>query len=179
MRVARIIALCMGAAIIYGVLHDQVTARICPEYFTIGHPPLVATDSPTLLGLAWGVAATWWVGLILGLTLAAAARAGPWPKHEASLVRPVLTMMVCSALAAIVFGCIGYALASRGVVFLVGPLADRVPAEQHVVFLADLWAHNASYAFGFLGGVVVCYAVLRDRAKRAFQQKHPPHSKTR
>ena len=87
--------------------------------------------------------------------------------------------MVCSALAAVAFGCIGYGLASRGTVFLVGPLADRVPAERHVAFLADLWAHNASYASAFLGGVAVCYFVLRSRAKQAFQQKHPPHSKTR
>lgn len=175
MRVARIIALCMGAAIVYGVLHDQVTARICPEYFTIGHPPLVATESPTLLGLAWGVAATWWVGLILGLALAAAARAGRWPKHEASLVRPVLTVIICSALAAVVFGCIGYGLASQGTVFLVGPLANRVPAERHAAFLTDLWAHNASYGSGFLGGIVVCYTILRSRAKQAFLQKHPGH----
>src|ERR1044071_7564566 len=36
----RIVALALGAAILNGVLHDQVTARICVEYFTIGHPPL-------------------------------------------------------------------------------------------------------------------------------------------
>ena len=60
----RIIGLCISAAVLYGVAHDQVTARVCVEYFTIGHPRIIATESPTVLGLAWGVIATWWVGLI-------------------------------------------------------------------------------------------------------------------
>jgi hypothetical protein len=69
-RFVSIILLCIVAAVIYGVVHDQITARICVEYFTIGHPPVFGTDDPTLLGLGWGVIATWWVGLILGFPLA-------------------------------------------------------------------------------------------------------------
>ena len=61
-----VILLCIGSAICYGIVHDQITARICVEYFIIGHPPVFGTDSPTLLGLGWGVIASWWVGLILG-----------------------------------------------------------------------------------------------------------------
>lgn len=71
MEALRIVALAVAAAVAYGVLHDQVTARICVEYFTIGHPLLVPSYSPTLLALAWGVVATWWVGLVGGLVLAA------------------------------------------------------------------------------------------------------------
>jgi hypothetical protein len=32
----KIIMLCLLAAIAYGILHDQVTARVRVEYFTIG-----------------------------------------------------------------------------------------------------------------------------------------------
>lgn len=73
MQAIRIILLCICSAIFYGIVHDQITARICVEYFTIGHPPVFNTDSPTLLGFGWGVIATWWVGLILGLPLSLAA----------------------------------------------------------------------------------------------------------
>src|SRR5436190_782619 len=66
MQFLGIIAMCTGAAIVYGVVHDQVTARVCVEYFTIGHPPVFGTDDPTLLGLGWGVIATWWVGAVGG-----------------------------------------------------------------------------------------------------------------
>lgn len=55
MQVVAIIMVSVVAAITYGVIHDQITARICVEYFTIGHPRLIESDSPTVLGLFWGV----------------------------------------------------------------------------------------------------------------------------
>ena len=58
MQVLAILALSILAAIVYGVLLDPVTARVCLEYFTIRHPPIFGTDSPTLLALGWGVVAT-------------------------------------------------------------------------------------------------------------------------
>src|SRR5690606_31679593 len=86
----RIVALSIAAAIVYGIVHDQVTVRVCVEYFTIGHAPLFATESPTLLAVCWGIAATWWVGLLLGLPLAFTALRGPRPVRTASsLVRPI------------------------------------------------------------------------------------------
>jgi hypothetical protein len=86
------------------ILHDQVTARVCVEYLTVFHPPVFATQSPTLLAFRWGVIATWWVGLFLGLFLALAARAGPYPKLSGrELFHPIarlLLVMACCALAA-------------------------------------------------------------------------------
>ena len=71
---------------------------LCVEYFTLGHPPVFPTMSPTLLGIGWGIIATWWVGLLLGIPLALAARAGGRPKREVrSLVRPVLTLLAAMA----------------------------------------------------------------------------------
>src|SRR5688500_10199748 len=81
MQSLAIIALCILFAAVYGILHDQFTARVCVEYFTIGHPPVFDTEDPTLLGLGWGVIATWWVGLIMGLPLAVAARLGKRPQR--------------------------------------------------------------------------------------------------
>ena len=54
-------------------------------------------------------------------------------------------------------------LAQKGVVFLVEPIASAVPADRHVRFLADLWAHSASYLVGFLGGVVLIVKTWRKR----------------
>lgn len=164
MQSAAIVTLCVAAAIAYGVVHDQVTARVCVEYFTIGHPPVFPTDDPTLLGLGWGVIATWWVGLILGLGLLAATRVGPRPARSAwSLVRPIAALLlVCGACAA-VMGCVGHMLAETGAVVLLEPLASQVPADRHSRFLADLWAHSTSYAVGFVGGAVVWFRVWRSR----------------
>ena len=162
----RIVAFCVATAIIYGVLHDQITARVCVEYFTVGHPPLFVfdTNSPTLLALGWGVVATWWVGLGLGVPLAVVARAGSRPRRApASLVRPVLTLMAVAALSALAAGLTGWLLASAGVVYLVGDMATKVSPDKHAAFLADLWAHSASYLVGAVGGLVVLVQMWRTR----------------
>jgi hypothetical protein len=166
MEFCKIMLLGIAAAVVYGILHDQVTARVCVEYFTIGHPPIFHTDDPTLLGLGWGIIATWWVGLILGVMVGAAARLGGLPKLPArALVRPVALMMVVVGLLALLAGVAGYLLARQGVVWLVGWLADAIPPEKHTAFLADLWAHTASYGFGFLGGVALVVRTLFVRWK--------------
>jgi hypothetical protein len=171
-QILAIVALCVVAAVSYGVLHDQVTARICVEYFTIGHAPIFGTENPTLLGIGWGVLATWWVGVMLGLPLAVVARVGKRPKVSAgSLVRPLVLLMMVSAGCALVAGATGATLAASGAVFLVEPMASDVPKEKHTAFLADLWAHNASYLSGFIGGGIVIFRTWRQR-RLAAEQNH-------
>ena len=41
-----IVLLSVLTCVTYGIVHDQITARICVEYFTIGHPPVFDTDDP-------------------------------------------------------------------------------------------------------------------------------------
>lgn len=160
MAALRILLLSVAAAVVYGVLHDQVTVRVCIEYFTIGHPPVFPTESPTLLALGWGVIATWWVGVLLGLPLAFAARLGRRPPRSAvSLVRPIAILLAVMAVSAAVAGFVGHALADAGSVFLLEPLASRVPKARHAVFQACLCAHSASYLVGFLGGAALCQRV--------------------
>ncbi len=164
MQSLQIIALSILAAVIYGILHDQITARVCVEYFTIGHAPVFPTDDPTLLGIGWGILATWWVGLFLGVPLAIAARAGRRPQRTAaSLVRPIAMLLAVMASGALFAGITGWMLARNGVVFLVGPIAECVPIDRHVPFLADLWAHSASYLIGLAGGIVLTIRVWRSR----------------
>lgn len=166
MKFVAIVLLSIAAAVVYGVLHDQVTARICIEYFTLGHPPVFGTESPTLLGFGWGIIATWWLGLILCVPLALTARGGRRPVFPTRrLVRPLLALLVCMACTAIVAGTIGFLAAKAGLVVLFDPLASRVPADRHVAFLTDLWAHSASYGSGFLGGLVLIRWVWRARLR--------------
>jgi hypothetical protein len=175
MQFLAIILFCVGAAVVYGILHDQVTARVCVEYFTIGHPPIFPTEDPTLLGIGWGILATWWVGALLGVPLAVVARAGSRPpRTAASLILPVVLLLVVTGCCALVGGLVGWVLASNGVVFLLEPLASLVPREKHVAFLADLWAHLASYVAGFVGGIVLMVLVWRARGRAARQHSVNP-----
>lgn len=174
MKSLTIVGLCVLATITYGIVHDQITARVCVEYFTIGHPPVFGTENPTLLGLGWGVLATWWVGLLLGVPLAVSARWGKRPKREVrSLTRPVAILMLTAGACALMAGVVGWWAADTGMVVLVGSLAQRVPPQKHTVFIADLWAHLASYGVGFLGGIVVIVRVWRSRL--ADHSRASPH----
>jgi H+/Cl- antiporter ClcA len=168
MEAAKIVLLCIAAAVVYGILHDQVTARVCVEYFTIGHPPVFHTESPTLLGLGWGIVATWWVGVILGIPAALVSRVGSWPKIDAArLIRPIGRLLIVMACAALVAGIVGYVLARTGRAWLVEPLKSQVPAERHAGFIADLCAHLASYGVGFVGGIIICGRILLQRRRMA------------
>ncbi len=164
METIKIIAFATLAAIVYGILHDQVTAHVCVEYFTIAHPPVFPTDSPFLLAIGWGIIATWWVGLPLGIVLAAAARLGGNSKLGlAQLRRPILLLMAFSGFAAILSGVVGASLVTMQVADLPGKWGDVIPRHKWATFAFDVWAHSASYLVGALGGLFLIAATIRRR----------------
>jgi hypothetical protein len=165
-----IFLLSIAAAILYGILHDQVTARICLEYFTVYHPPIFGgLQDPTLLALGWGVIATWWVGAILGVPLALAARIGPLPKRSAvSMIRPIAVLLVCMACCAAAAGIGAYWYGSHRVL----NVAPRLPASRQMPFLVvDAAAHLASYGSGFCGGCVLIVWTLFARWRELARSK--------
>ncbi|TWT56694.1 hypothetical protein KOR42_00480 [Thalassoglobus neptunius] len=166
MESLKIIFVAILASVIYGIIHDQITARICVEYFTIGHPDVFGTDDPTLLGLGWGVIATWWVGAGLGVILVIASRVGQRPKRTArDLIRPIAILMIVCGLTAACAGLLGYFFAQAGWVNLVGQMAKRVPVESHNRFIVDLWAHSASYLSGTIGGLLLAFRIWKSRGR--------------
>jgi hypothetical protein len=168
----KILAMCIFAAVLYGISHDQITARVCLEYFTVFHPPVFATQSPTLLGLGWGIIATWWVGAFLGILLAIAARAGSKPKLSATTVcKPVGKLLFVMAGGALLAGSLGFYLTQRGVVFPPEWISADLSPAARARFMADWWAHNASYALGIIGGITLC--VLQYRRRVPAQGSYP------
>jgi hypothetical protein len=156
------------AGIVYGILHDQITARVCVEYFTIGHPPLIASRSPTLLALAWGVVATWWFALPLGVALASSARLDERPRLAASqIIKPVIVLLAAMGVAAFLSGTTGYVLAVRHFVVPDEWVLLHIPAAKQSAFIADSWAHLASYLGGFLGAIFLCLYVWHSRGRFA------------
>jgi len=154
-------------AIAYGIVHDQLTVRICVEYFAVFHPPILnGTRSPTLLAFGWGVIATWWVGVLLGVPLALVARAGSWPRLTAyDLVPMIRTLLIVMAVCALVAGVAGY---FRGI--MPNSMTTVLRPDLYRRFLADWWAHNASYGSGFRGGVVL-WVVAFGKRLRASRRK--------
>jgi hypothetical protein len=163
MEALKIVAAATVAAVLYGIVHDQITVRVCLEYFTVFHPPIFRTHNPTLLALGWGVIATFWMGMVLGILLAIAARAGSEPRITARELAPkVLWLLGTMAVCAAVFGTLGYFIAKS-----IG--GDNSYSRLQ----ADLWAHSASYFVGGIGGVVLCIhtAVIRRRRSSAYASR--------
>lgn len=163
------------AAIVYGVIHDQVTAHLCVEYFSLAHPPVFHTDSAFLLGLGWGIIATWWVGLPLGLGLTAAARLGRAPRLGLAELRPaIVKLMIASAIAALLAGTLGAILFVTGTIGVPGLWAAVIAPDRQAAFTADAWAHLASYGFGTLGGLFLIGHTIRRRLSDSAQPGRSP-----
>lgn len=164
MQFLAIILVSILGGIAYGILHDQVTVRVCLEYFTIGHPPLFATTSPTLLAVGWGVVATWWVALPLGFALATASRVGSAPKWPVQrVIGPLLILLASMGGLALLSGITGYFAVLHHAVPVSPWVADNIRPDRQVAFMADWWAHSASYLGGVVGGAVLCMYIWHQR----------------
>lgn len=176
MEGVKIVVLCVLAAVLYGIVHDQITARVCVEYFTRAHPRILETESPTALGLLWGVIATWWVGLGLGVPLAAIARIGTSRRLGArDVVVPVAGVLVGMAILATLAGVAAGRVAGRNPGLISFPEYELPPGREPA-FAAVAAAHLASYAGGFLGGLLVWGWALSRRleARRSTRGRGEP-----
>lgn len=160
----------------YGIFHDQITAQICVEYFTIAHPPLVQTTSPALIGLAWAAAATFWVGLALGVPLALASQSHSTQSPPVPLARlrsAIFKLLALMMTSAILCGAIGFELSRRGIITLPEGFFYAIPFEQHHWFMAVWFAHGASYLVGIAGGISLIFRIWNQRGRPAILQIFP------
>lgn len=164
MNPLKIILSTLIAAIAYGIIHDMITAHLCVEYFTIGHPKIIESESPILLALTWGVIATWWVALPMGILIAAFNHLGKRPSLEFNRVLKLIVKLMLFMFGIALFsGIIGYVLSEMGIIYLVPRLADQIPPSKHSEFLAAGWAHSSSYLSGVLGTAILCRVIYRRR----------------
>lgn len=160
----------LGAVIaaVYGIVHDQITYSISPEYFTrlkfiqfhfadFGLPRRVFVAEV-------GVLATWWVGLIAGWFIARKTVPNFPPRiaFRRSLIGFEIVFML-----AVLAGATGFVLGC-----LRGPDADYsswqyfashsgVQDLPHFVRVA--YIHNAGYLGGFVGLVIAVLYLRRQK----------------
>jgi hypothetical protein len=93
MEAAKIVLLAVCAAVLYGIAHDMVTARIASS--TSRRTSAGVRDAVAdLLALGWGTIATWWVGLPLARDGGCRAAREFAALASASCVKPIAP---CSA----------------------------------------------------------------------------------
>lgn len=154
-----------GLAIAYGIIHDLVTAHVAVEHFTVHHVRLVASESPIVMALLWGVIATWWFGAGAGLLFALAAQIGDrLPKLGAhQVLRAEFRTLVGVWIGAMVV---------LGGIYMFGisvfPESEKVDAldwRGDVKLMAVAVTHVYSYLANAVAGLALAVWILAKRIK--------------
>lgn len=155
----RILGLIVLMAAVYGIIHDQITARIYPAYFNVDHPDLgypaiFHSSNPTVLGFAWGIVATVPLATVLGSMIAISAQVGNWPRISARrLLGPLCGVFVLMMVMAVAGGIWGY--------HSWRPDSKMFIARRE---MADFGAHLMSYCGGVFGALLlVIWTIIRRR----------------
>jgi hypothetical protein len=172
--IARFRTMLLGIAVLsgYGMLQDQVSARLCPEYFTKLHPPVPGVTDPTLLGIAWGFLGAWWGGAALGYAAGIAATIGTRPPLQVrELVRPMLVLMTVVATVTAVTGVNVAVHAELFGVSMDSNSAELVPPERRRAALVVACYHFSAYATAILGSIVLTVWISLERKRRELSRR--------
>lgn len=156
---------------LYGIIHDQLTYTISPEYYTkfkfyqfglmdIGNEAIFL--NPRLEVSAVGFMATWWMGLPIGLIL---GLVGLTIKDNKQMFRITLKAFVLTTIVAFITGLIGLAygkfvLADTGVSWW---LPENLINKKNYIAVGSM--HNFSYIGGLTGLIAGIIYIIRQRKK--------------
>lgn len=159
----------------YAAVQDQVSARLCPEYFTHFHNPIPGLTDPTLTGITWGFLGSWWGGAMFGYFAGIAATVGKRPPLRVrQLILPMgVTVLAVAGVTALTGGAVAL-YANQLNVEVDRYMAGPVPAERRRELLVVCCYHLAAYVSAVVASVVCVVWVARSRSFK-FQV---PSSKT-
>lgn len=161
---------------LYGILHDQLTYTISPEYYTkfkfyqfglmdFGNEAIF--PNPRIEVSVVGFMATWWMGLPIGLIL---GLVGLVHKNNKQMFRATIGAIVVTVIVAFATGLIGLAygklyLADTGVNWW---LPDNLIDKKNFIAVGSM--HNFSYLGGLTG--VIAGTIYSIRRKRKFESEN-------
>ncbi len=157
---------------IYGIINDQLTYTISPEYYTkfkfyqfglmdIGNE--ANFPNPRIEVSAVGFMATWWMGLIIGLIL---ALVGLIHKESKEMFRITLKAIIVTIIITFITGLIGlvygkFILVKNGVNWW---LPENLIDVKNFIAVGSM--HNFSYLGGLLGLLAgIIYSIIQKREK--------------
>ncbi len=162
------IVLCCIIAGIYGILIDQLTYTVSPEYYTHYKFPLYNINpyefgGDRMSALVIGFLATWWTGLFIGAGLGFTSMIFEQRRERRkNLVVAVLIVLVTT----ILLGVIGY---FYGLVVEVNDVVDQRMLIQSlndpVEFIIVRSVHQHSYVGAFLGLFLGISYLFTQKAK--------------
>jgi hypothetical protein len=162
---------------IYGILHDQLTYSISPEYYTkfkFHQFGLVTTGNEAIFSnprrevSIVGLMATWWMGLPIGLILGLVGLIHP--NHKA-MFRITIKAILITVITAFLTGLIGLAygklyLADTGVSWW---LPENLIDTKNFIAVGSM--HNFSYLGGLFGLIAGTIYSIKQKNKNALQHR--------
>jgi uncharacterized membrane protein YsdA (DUF1294 family) len=160
---------------LYGILNDQLTYTISPEYYTkfkfyqFGLIDLVNDTNPRIGVSAVGFLATWWVGLPIGIIL---GLVGLIHKNSKQMFYVSLRAILVTVIVAFITGLIGLAygkfyLADTGVNWW---LPENLIDTRNFIAVGSM--HNFSYLGGLTGVIAGMIYSIRQKQKYAKKEKN-------
>ncbi len=167
----------------YGLVHDQLTYSISEEYYTkfkfiqfgiedwgmgynVGtkNAPEIKMDTPRIGASIVGILATWWFGLIIGITM---GLIGLIHRNGSDMLKTTLKSMALIMVVAFCFGLIGL---GYGKFYL----ANHPPYWYYPYNLLDkenFIAVGSMHNFSYIGGIVglisgINYSISNKRRKQ-------------
>jgi hypothetical protein len=154
----------------YGIIHDQLTFTISPEYYTdykfyqFGLVDNVNSvpSNPRLLAVLVGIMATWWVGLFIAVVLASVGLIHKTGKQmfKVTIKAFLLTMVIAFivGLLGLIYGAVSFE-----------PMYDSPWVPQYAIEMSRDYEmvgsmHNFSYLGGLIGLITgIIYSVKSNR----------------
>lgn len=170
-----IIFLGILAGSLYGIVHDEFTYTISPEYYTKFKFPLFGLDydpkldDVRLLVAATGVNATWWVGFFIGLVLGLVSLIHKDWKAMLGISLKAMQLVLVIALAIGLIGLtVGYFTFQRPYYQNYGGLGTGHAEimDSHSFHMVGTM-HNFSYIGGAIGLIVGVIYIIRKNRKPA------------
>lgn len=158
---------------VYGILHDQLTYTISPEYYTkfkfyqfhiaeVGAEAIVP-NARTYVSLV-GFMATWWTGLVIGLIQ---GLIGFIHADYKKMLKQVFRSIFLNLLITVITGFLGFVYAR---IFLAEP--DWYFPEN-LINKSDFIAVGSIHNFGYLGGLIGLITGIIFQFKTRDIKPHP------
>jgi hypothetical protein len=152
------------AETLYGMIQDQISARISPEYFTVAHPRIDGLSDLTWLGIVWGFLGSWWGGAFLGAAVGFAACLGKRPALKPrELLLPIALVLALQAVVTAAACCVAMAEVAVPGFTIVEPLASHIPSERHDACFIVSRMHQGTYLSAILGSAILCVWIVWRR----------------
>lgn len=169
-----VVAAAVGALIAggYGIVHDQLTYTLGPEYFTrfkfLQFDWANRGQAERLYVAEIGFHATWWVGAICGWTLGRLTCRSPREvRKPAEILRGFPIILGISALSGIAGLAYGHHRLNQGGLSYWEPFREAYGIQDLEAFARVGYIHN----FGYAGAVIGLIAAILIGRRRTFRGK--------